>query len=76
VIVSVEKNGEEFSTEFVTENLENVFSASNIEYVSTDNSGDPTRAVFDFFFDAELKNATQTESLSLSSMTGTFNVGL
>lgn len=76
VIVSVEKDGEEFSTEFVDDNLDNVFSASNVEYVSTDNSGNPTRAVFDFFFDAELKNATQTESLSLGSMTGTFNIGL
>lgn len=76
VIVTVDKDGEQFSSEFVTDNLDHVFSATNVAYVSTDNSGEPNRAVFDFFFDAELKNATQTESLSLNSMTGTFNVGL
>lgn len=76
VIVSVEKDGELYTSEFVDENVNAVFSASNVEYVSTGNSGAADRAVFDFFFNAQLQNDTQTESLSLSSMTGTFNVGL
>jgi hypothetical protein len=76
VIITIIKDGEEYSSRSTPVNLSNVFSASNLEFVSKQSGQEPTWAVFDFFFDAVLVNQTNTDSLSLDAMTGTFNIGL
>ena len=75
VTVSVITNGKEYRSDKVTDNLQNNFQVSNIEYVGNAN-GDPARAVFDISFDAKLVDESGTDYLSLTDMTGTFNVGL
>ncbi|MEO9534094.1 MAG: hypothetical protein ABJG68_03780 [Crocinitomicaceae bacterium] len=75
VIVSVSKNGTLYTSDKYLDNLSQNFSVSNVEYIGSSDFN-PERAVFDFFFNATLLNASQTDSLSLEDMTGTFNVGL
>ncbi|UKN03558.1 hypothetical protein K6119_08530 [Paracrocinitomix mangrovi] len=76
VKVTVVKDGVEFKSENTPWNIYNGnFNVSDIEYISS-NAGTPTRVVFDFYFDALLATEGETETLSLSSMSGTFNVGL
>ena len=76
VIVQVTKAGEVYTSKTTTINNSNVFSASNLELVSKQQGQVPTWAVFDFYFDATLVNQTNTDSLSLDGMMGTFNIGL
>lgn len=75
VTVSVITNGKEYSSDRSVANLQNYFNVSNVKYVGNA-SGAPSRAVFDIAFDATLVDETGTESLSLTGMTGTFNIGL
>lgn len=75
VIVSVNKNGTLYTSDIDLDNLTENFSVSNVEYIGSSDFN-PERAVFDFFFNATLINASQSDSLSLKDMTGTFNVGL
>jgi hypothetical protein len=75
VVVSVSRNGILYSSDLQIDNLTENFSVSNVEYIGSSDFN-PERAVFDFFFNATLVNASQTDSLYLESMTGTFNVGL
>jgi hypothetical protein len=75
VTVTVLTGNKEYKSDAALENLANNFSINNIEYIGN-SSMVPTRAVFDLAFSAILKDDTGTESLSLSGMSGTFNVGL
>ena len=75
VIVSVSKNGVIYASDKVMDNTNENFSVSNVEYIGSSDFN-PERAVFDFFFNSTLVNESQTDSLSLVNMTGTFNVGL
>src|SRR5690606_12023789 len=75
VTISVQKNGELYKSDRTAINLLNNFSVSNIEYVGN-SSYEPIRVVFDLAFDAMLVNESGSDSLSLSAMSGTFNVGL
>ena len=68
-------NGEIFKSHKAIDNLSNSFSVSNIQYVGN-NSTNPSRVVFDFHFESTLLNGSQTDSLSLTAMSGTFNAGL
>jgi len=76
VIITLVKDGEEYTSRSTPINSSNTFSASNLEFVSKQSGQEPTWAVFDFYFNATLVNQTNTDSLSLENMTGTFNIGL
>ena len=75
VNVIVQTNGEIYKSSNSIANLSKSFSITNDTYVMT-SGPDPSRAVFDFSFDAILVNDSKTDSLSLEGMTGTFNIGL
>lgn len=75
VIVTVLTDGQEYKSSYAAGNVQNSFIVSDIDYIGN-SSIEPTRAVFDLNFDALLINEANTDSLSLSSMSGTFNVGL
>ena len=75
VTVTIITGGQEYKSSNSVDNFANSFIVSDVEYVGN-SGGDPVRAVFDFNFDAILVNDTNTDSLSLSGMSGTFNVGL
>lgn len=75
VTVKALTNGQEYKSDGSADNLTKFFTVSNIEYIGNSNQ-EPTRAVFNVVFEAELVNESGTESLSLTGMEGTFNVGL
>lgn len=75
VTVTVITNGIEYKSDKAQMNANHAFTVSNIEYIAN-SSMEPTRLVFDLSFNADLVDDTGTESLSLTNMTGTFNVGL
>ncbi|MEZ4922665.1 MAG: hypothetical protein R2780_05775 [Crocinitomicaceae bacterium] len=75
IIVTASKAGTTYRSDHTVENLSNSFSISGVEYIGN-SSLMPDRAVFDFHFKALLVNQSNTDSLSLNAMSGTFNVGL
>jgi hypothetical protein len=75
VNVILQTDGEIYKSSNSLDNLSKSFSITNDTYVMT-TGPDPSRAVFDFNFDAILVNDSKTDSLSLVGMTGTFNIGL
>lgn len=75
VTITVQTNGKQYTSDHVAGNTYNGFNVSDIEYVAN-SSGIPSRVVFDLSFHVTLVDDTGTESLSLSDMSGTFNIGL
>lgn len=74
VIVTLWKDGVEYSSVHLNDNLSNNFSVSNIEYFGVQSM--PSRAAFEFSFGTTLMNEDSGDSLSLSGMSGNFNIGL
>jgi hypothetical protein len=75
VTVTAVVDGETYKSHKAIDNLDKSFAVSNIEYVGN-YSAAPSRVVFDFYFESTLLNGNQTDSLSLTAMSGTFNAGL
>ena len=75
VIVTVNTNGHEYKSYRAVENLDNSFIVNNVEFVGS-SPNNPDWAVFDFEFESVLINQNSSDSLSLTGMSGTFNIGL
>lgn len=75
VVVQVTKNGEVYRSDLSHQNTWKSFSVENEELVY-DSEFEVNNAVFDFAFDAVVVNESETDSLSLTGMTGRFNIGL
>lgn len=75
VIVSFLKNGEWYNSENTLDNLKNSFSVANINTVLGQDF-EPQSCMFDFDFKSSLYNDNHTDSLYLSDMIGTINIGL
>jgi hypothetical protein len=78
VIITAIKDGVKYRSDLTSENYANSFSLNNIHYVGATSGVSPQadRVVFDFNFASTLVNESQTDSLSLSAMSGTFTAGL
>ncbi|MEX1001518.1 MAG: hypothetical protein WDZ35_05330 [Crocinitomicaceae bacterium] len=75
VIVTAIIDGQEYKSDRVTKNKEHNFTVSNVSFVGNSTSN-PDWAVFDFDFESVLSNQNDSDSLSLTLMSGTFNIGL
>ena len=75
VVVQVTKNGEVYRSDLSHQNTWKSFTIENEELVYN-SEFEVDNAVFDFAFDAVVVNESQTDSLSLTGMTGRFNIGL
>ena len=75
IMISVLTNGKEYRSDRSSSNSQSSVIVSDVQYVGNA-SNVPSRVVFDFSFDAMLLDESGTDSLSLTDMSGTFNVGL